>query len=277
LKMEVLEMTDDLISQFQSGAVTPEEIVIVFNPDNAATMPEAFLQFMPHLTGEQIRALAEAYPNKPTGNSYLVLMDSSKKENQLYPRSTWQNLFNLRRVGGTAAKTMVAFTFASRFQERKNISLSTSPVQDISNKEPGLPGIQVSPVQIVEPGSGANEAGKGAGAADEATGQQGTLVNGVEGAVNAIGAGSASGDFPELSIEDIQKDQKGAIGAGSEETGSSAAAGAANGATGSTVAGAAASADTAGKGTEGTGTTGAAAVSKPGTAKNQKPVSGAGK
>lgn len=134
-------------------AASNEDIVDVFNPENAAVLPVEVLAFMEHLTDSQIEALAKAYPNKPTGNTYLTLKDTNLKK-QLGQLSTWENLFNLRTKGGV--KSFVAATFTSRYQPGKETSavsnFSASGVQDLTKTEAQqAEGLQAQPSQNAQP------------------------------------------------------------------------------------------------------------------------------
>jgi hypothetical protein len=112
--------TEEQIQKFKSGEVDLKDIVDMFNPLNALSIPEPAFELFPHLTNEQIEALATAYPNQATGNAYLVLTDKTVKSGkQLFPRSTWQNLRNLRRL--EAGKNYVAFGYAARINEQQKI------------------------------------------------------------------------------------------------------------------------------------------------------------
>lgn len=78
-----------------------EKFVEKFNPANAASISADDVAEISQINDEQLAELARVYPNKPTGNNYLVLRDTTEKDErkQTYPRSTYQNLFNLRKMG----------------------------------------------------------------------------------------------------------------------------------------------------------------------------------
>lgn len=133
------------LSNFSS--LTDDEIIELFNPANAQSLPEEALNLMPMLTDEHLKVLAKAYPNQATNNSYLILKDTAATGRELYPRSTFANLLAAKNLGGK--KTLVALTFTSRFDgtdKSKPSTLRTSPIQDLTTKE-GLPGLTTSPIQ----------------------------------------------------------------------------------------------------------------------------------
>jgi hypothetical protein len=74
-------------------------ILEIYNPANAASLTDEQITAMRSLSVEQIAELAKAYPNGPTGNSYLRLHDKNLADDkQIYPLSTWQNLHNLHKI-----------------------------------------------------------------------------------------------------------------------------------------------------------------------------------
>lgn len=111
-----------------------------FNPANAKSLSKEQLAAMQTFSMEELKALAEAYPNKPTQPAYLILKDSKVKENtkQIYNRSTWQNLYALWKVG---QKNYVAFSFISVFVT-PTAAQAPVKVQDLKaddvNKAPGI-------------------------------------------------------------------------------------------------------------------------------------------
>ncbi|MEJ7611359.1 MAG: hypothetical protein WKF88_09310 [Ferruginibacter sp.] len=109
-----------------------QEIIDLYNPANASKLTEEQREEMKNLTDEQIAALAEAYPNKPTGNAYLSYFDKSLKagETQRYPLGTWQNLNNLRKL----KKDMVAFAFTSYMPQRAAAAMQAPSVRAASSR-----------------------------------------------------------------------------------------------------------------------------------------------
>lgn len=217
--MEKVELTPELIEKFQKGeGVSMEDLVQAFNPATASSIPESLIDLMPHLTGEQIQELAKAYPNKPTGNTYLVLKDKNFKGNQAFPRSTWENLANLRKIAGEAGQGWVALNFNSRFSQANNKTfIKPSATQDISKAEINtLPGIVSGEQQKVsELGTGEQAATGQAQTLFPQAQQQAEGTQGNQGAENANGQGS---EFPEVTVEQIQKDQAGLQGSNDTAT-----------------------------------------------------------
>ncbi len=94
--------------------MTNEELIQKFNPATAGGLTEGDLAVLRGLTTEQIGELAKAYPNNALSRPYLLLHDSAIPDNkQLYPLSTWQNLYNLHKFH--SKKNFTAFTFRALF------------------------------------------------------------------------------------------------------------------------------------------------------------------
>jgi hypothetical protein len=95
--------------------MTKEQIIAKYNPVNAHNLTESDLSEMRNLTDEQIKTLAEAYPNNANRKPYLILYDTKLAENkQLYNLSTWQNLYNVRKFSNM--RNLQPFTFKELFQ-----------------------------------------------------------------------------------------------------------------------------------------------------------------
>lgn len=95
--------------------MTNEELIAKYNPANARNLSNKDLEDMRNLTTDQIKVLAEAYPNGPRHRAYLVLHDNNVEENrQMNNLSTWQNLYNVRKFSGM--KNLVPSTFRELFQ-----------------------------------------------------------------------------------------------------------------------------------------------------------------
>lgn len=110
--------------------MTNEELIQKFNPAAAGKLTNDDLAILRGLTVDQIGVLAKAYPNEATNKPYLLLHDSGVKDDkQLYPLSTWQNLYNLYKYHGK--KNFTAYTFKALFVK--------------SNKTPSLPGLRSAP------------------------------------------------------------------------------------------------------------------------------------
>jgi hypothetical protein len=91
---------------------------------------------MRDLTDEQIGQLAEAYPNQPRGNAYLVYYNKNLPDkDQNYALGTWANLANLRKIGYSH---ILPFSFKDAFY-KKNTTKSNKPapqrVVDLSEKD----------------------------------------------------------------------------------------------------------------------------------------------
>lgn len=94
--------------------MTKEQLIAKYNPANARNLSQADLDAMREFSTEQLKELAEAYPNNANRKPYLILHDNNVKEGkQLYPLSTWQNLYNVRKFSGM--KNLVAHTFKELF------------------------------------------------------------------------------------------------------------------------------------------------------------------
>lgn len=83
-------------------------LIETYNPANASKLTPEQIDAMQDFTDEQLAQLAKAYPNQPTGNVYLMYFDTSEKGEQRYPRGTFENLVNLRKLG---KKELVAAGF----------------------------------------------------------------------------------------------------------------------------------------------------------------------
>lgn len=89
-------------------------LIETYNPANAANLTEQEISAMQNLTKEEIAALAEAYPNSPQSNNYLLLIDKRlPADKQLYQMSSWKNLKDLLDLAQTH---FVAFGFRGAAQ-----------------------------------------------------------------------------------------------------------------------------------------------------------------
>lgn len=100
--------------------LSKDQLIEKFNPENAANMTAEDLEIMRALTNDELRVLAAAYPNQPVRKAYLILYDTSVKDQarQLFPLSTWQNLFNVRV--GQAMKNLIPWDFKKNLPNMKN-------------------------------------------------------------------------------------------------------------------------------------------------------------
>lgn len=109
--------------------MTNEELIQKFNPAAAGQLTEGDIAVLRGLSTDQIGVLAKAYPNSATQRPYLLLHDSSLADNkQLYPLSTWQNLYNLHKFH--SRKNFTPFTFKALYT--------------VSRKAPTIPGIRTA-------------------------------------------------------------------------------------------------------------------------------------
>lgn len=129
-----------------------KDFIHLYNPNNATNLTEQEIAAMQELTDDQIRELAERYPNHSIANTYLLLKDMSAKT-QIYPASTWQNLYNLRVKNGM--KKYIPFTFKSIFIKRATPVIPIQEkVQDLTQNEidkaEGIKKIQFKPSKEVK-------------------------------------------------------------------------------------------------------------------------------
>lgn len=109
-----------------------KEFIDKYSPFNAKNLSKEDLDAMAGFSKEQIKALADAYPNKASQVAYLVLKDKSKPDKgQVFPLNTWKGLSALHRLGNT---NFIAISFKSIFN-RKESNLKVAPVQDLTNKQ----------------------------------------------------------------------------------------------------------------------------------------------
>lgn len=115
------------------------ELTQLFDPANALSLTEADLEKMASLTDDEIKTLATAFPNKSNQQAYLILKDTKlPASKQLFPLSTWPNLWNLRKIG---MKNFVATSFKQIFNKAVT-KMKIAAVQDLTvndvKKAPGL-------------------------------------------------------------------------------------------------------------------------------------------
>jgi len=137
------------------------DIVKLYNPANAAALTAAEIENLQHLTTDQIKELARAYPNNAYQNAYLLIIDSSKdRVRQIPTASSFQNLYNLRAKHGLTQ--YVIQNFRSNFHRQpvpQPVKGKPGPVLDLSDTElmslPGfktLPEINQDPVTVAPAG-----------------------------------------------------------------------------------------------------------------------------
>lgn len=123
------------------------DLVQLYNPANAASLTPEQLQGLQHLTSEQIKELAIAYPNEANNMAYLLIIDNRiPLDKQLPGLNTFQNLWNLREKN--AQKFMVAYQFMANYKpevHQRPISTRRVEVLDLSDTElMTLPGFKVA-------------------------------------------------------------------------------------------------------------------------------------
>lgn len=98
--------------------MTPEELIDKYNPLAYDKLSQEDLDNMRTLTDDEIEVLAIAYPNTPTGNTYLRYFDTRyAPDKQLYPLGSWQNLYNLRKK--LKQSFFQPFTFTALWQPQR--------------------------------------------------------------------------------------------------------------------------------------------------------------
>ena len=126
------------------------DIVAKYNPANT-NLTEDEIKAMQDLTPEQVKQLAEAYPNQPRGNAYLVYYDKSRSaKEQLYSLGTWANLHNLQKIG---YNHIVAAGFKSKnfHPPTVNVAEKNQRTVDLSAEEAKkAEGIKTPPVPASE-------------------------------------------------------------------------------------------------------------------------------
>ncbi len=126
-------------------------IVDIYNPLNAKNItPEQKTQ-LANLSDDELKQLAAAYPNKAKNNNYLILKDTQKPDNkQIFQRSTFQNLYNLRAMHKKKNFIAIDFTETFKYPQVKGQMMVTQNIksqapQDLTRAEkPTLEGIKKS-------------------------------------------------------------------------------------------------------------------------------------
>lgn len=124
------------------------DLLKTYDPRNAAGLTDEQIAGLQNLTNEEIKQLAQAYPNGQFTSGYLLIIDSKKPINKQLPTlSTFQNLYNLRVRGGQ--KDYVAFNFKVNHRPIKIQATSKGPrrveVRDLSDVElMELPGFKTT-------------------------------------------------------------------------------------------------------------------------------------
>ena len=132
------------------------DIVKIYNPANANTLTPEQIAAMQKLTPDEIRILAEAYPNYMFSKNYLLIIDSTLRptEKNLPNISTWQTLYNLREKNGQ--RKWIAYGFKGARQPKiiqvgktNNVRRGKIDVVDLSDAELlSLPGFKTANGEI---------------------------------------------------------------------------------------------------------------------------------
>lgn len=140
--------------------MTTQELIAKYNPANARNLSKEDLAAMRNLTTEELKHLAEAYPNGPRHKAYLVLYDNNLEENkQIFTLSTWQNLYNVRKFSNL--KNLVPHTFRELFNKPQ----VSRPTVSVGSRPGGLQGMSARKVIDLSAKEAAEELKKNAAAA----------------------------------------------------------------------------------------------------------------
>lgn len=120
-----------------------DDLIQKYDPKNSGALTQEDIDAMQNLTDDEIRQLANAFPNTGFAQNYLVLRDLNKKDgvNQVFPTSTWATFYNIRVKN--KLKNYVAYTFKNLFiRPRMPIPVS-GVIQDLTEQEiKAAPGIR---------------------------------------------------------------------------------------------------------------------------------------
>lgn len=111
-----------------------KETLDLYSPANAKNLTAEQLEAMANFTKEDLKQLAAAYPNSNHVGGYLILFERGKTKQIGHP-STWNNLYNLVKMGST---NYYAATFRSIFKPTAPGSAPVKPMQkakDITNEQ----------------------------------------------------------------------------------------------------------------------------------------------
>lgn len=121
--------------------MTNDELVKKFNPANAGTLSQEDLEIFRGLSNDELKVLAQAYPNSPSRKPYLILYDNNvKPEKQLFSLSTYQNLYNVRKFSNL--NNFVPYDFRSVVFPTKTRPI-TQKVSRPGAKNPVAPGKKI--------------------------------------------------------------------------------------------------------------------------------------
>lgn len=134
------------------------DIVKTYNPANAAGLTPEQITGLQNLTVDEIKLLADAYPNASYPAAYLLIVDKSlKPEKQLPQLSSFPNLYNLITRNGL--KNFGALNFKGNYKPvrsavampSRNITAKRREVLDLGDAElMHLPGFKADK-EIIKP------------------------------------------------------------------------------------------------------------------------------
>lgn len=154
--------------------MTNQELIAKYNPANVRNLSNEDIAAMRNLTTEQLKVLAEAYPNGPRNRAYLVLHDSNVAEDrQIGTLSTWPNLYNVRKFSNM--KNLSALTFRELYSRTP----ARRATANVSSGNANLKGMSARKVIDLSAGEAAAELQQNAAAA--AAKQQATTDPGATG------------------------------------------------------------------------------------------------
>lgn len=124
------------------------ELIKLYNPANSDALTSEQVEAMQHLTTDEIKMLARAFPNTAFQNAYLLIIDKNVDIRKQPPTATsWENLYNLHSRHGLT--NWVAYNYRRNI---KRVALipepigEVGPVLDLSDTELiSLPGFKTAP------------------------------------------------------------------------------------------------------------------------------------
>lgn len=118
------------------------DIVKLYNPANSSALSLAQIEGLKTLNNDQIRELAQAYPNLTMARAYLLIIDT-KKKNPLPQLSTFENLYNLRVKNSQLH--YVAYGFKGVYKTTSVTKTKRQEFLDLSDEELlSLPGFKTA-------------------------------------------------------------------------------------------------------------------------------------
>lgn len=115
----------------------------LYNPSNAKKLTRDELEYLPLLSNDELKQLAEAYPPNANGIAYLVLSDANAKT-QRGQVSTYPALFRLRTAHKQKQFSIATFAVlqVKTTSTGQKSSIIPGNIQDLTDKEvtdaPGL-------------------------------------------------------------------------------------------------------------------------------------------